>query len=490
MQVTKTRVSALAITLVMLIVDHVPGQQTKQNAKPVAAEIETIELSVHPAEPPRPTMKYRLLPEYLDRTPGNAAPVYLKAIVLLKDVRMSSEKEKVLWDNVVKWLEVAPEKLPQNDVRKALTPFQNVLEQVQLAARRERCDWGLTIREQRTDVFSILLPEVQASRTIARLIALKARLQIAQGKLTEAATTLQTGYALGRDLGKQGLLVSGLVGLAISETMNQQVLAMMQQPTTPNLYWAITQLPCPLVDLRGALDMEGAIVYLTFPALHDAKTKKLTPAQWRARLEAMIARFGKMDPIISGADDSDIRSKLAIWIRDLIHNKGPVAKKFLIERGHPKKKVDAMAAEHAVLLHIAENHDEQRDEMFKWFQVPYWQVKLDKKLLAAARKREFVPIGSMLLPAVQSLHLAAARSHQRREVLRIVEALRLYAARHDGRLPGKLSDVTEVPIPINPLTGKVFGYKLDGKTAVLDADDPRIDRNRRYRITIRVGRDP
>ena len=29
-----------------------------------------------------------------------------------------------------------------------------------------------------------------------------------------------------------------------------------------------------------------------------------------------------------------------------------------------------------------------------------------------------------------------------------------------------------MPIPINPLTGKAFGYQLDGKTAVLNADGP------------------
>ncbi|MCH8923200.1 MAG: hypothetical protein IIA67_08655 [Planctomycetes bacterium] len=94
------------------------------------------------------------------------------------------------------------------------------------------------------------------------------------------------------------------------------------------------------------------------------------------------------------------------------------------------------------------------------------------------------PVGPELLAELVDQH-AAARTQRRREVLRIVEALRLYAARHDGRLPEKLSDVTEVPIPINPLTGKAFGYQLDGKTAVLNADGPPNARYiERYRITI------
>ena len=227
-------------------------------------------------------------------------------------------------------------------------------------------------------------------------------------------------------------------------------------------------------------------MYLMFPMLHEAKTKKFTPAQWRAKLVEMLDRMDGMDALLGDEDASDYKAPLAKFRKCVrMGSAGPAAKKFLIERGHPKKKVDAMAAEHAVLLHIGDNYDEQRDEMFKWFQVPYWQTKHDEKLLAAIRRREFIPLGSSLSPAISSIHRAAARTQRRREVLRIVEALRLYAARHDGRLPEKLSDGTEVPIPINPLTGKAFGYKFDGKTAVLSADGPpNACYIERYRITI------
>ena len=48
--------------------------------------------------------------------------------------------------------------------------------------------------------------------------------------------------------------------------------------------------------------------------------------------------------------------------------------------------------------------------------------------------------------------------------MRHVEALRLYAAEHDGKLPAKLSDIS-VPLPIDPVTGKPFVYAVDGATA-------------------------
>ncbi|HEX5269924.1 MAG TPA: hypothetical protein VFW33_05535, partial [Gemmataceae bacterium] len=67
---------------------------------------------------------------------------------------------------------------------------------------------------------------------------------------------------------------------------------------------------------------------------------------------------------------------------------------------------------------------------------------------------------------------AAARLDRRIAALRCVEALRLYAAAHDGKLPVALADVKEVPIPDDPMTGKPFAYKVDGDTATITAGPP------------------
>ena len=72
--------------------------------------------------------------------------------------------------------------------------------------------------------------------------------------------------------------------------------------------------------------------------------------------------------------------------------------------------------------------------------------------------------------------------------LRVIEALRIYAASHDGRLPDKLDDVKEVPIPNDPGTGKPFEYSRDGDTATLISqipNDPYPNNGIRYRVTIR-----
>ena len=67
--------------------------------------------------------------------------------------------------------------------------------------------------------------------------------------------------------------------------------------------------------------------------------------------------------------------------------------------------------------------------------------------------------------------------------------LRLYAAAH-GKLPGKLADITEVPIPIDPFTGQPLDYRLDGDQATLTvpppAGEPAFESNsRRFEITLK-----
>ena len=65
---------------------------------------------------------------------------------------------------------------------------------------------------------------------------------------------------------------------------------------------------------------------------------------------------------------------------------------------------------------------------------------------------------------------AFARTERQAAAFRCIEALRMYIADHHGELPATLDEIKEVPIPLNPATGKAFPYHLEGKTAVLDAD--------------------
>jgi hypothetical protein len=84
---------------------------------------------------------------------------------------------------------------------------------------------------------------------------------------------------------------------------------------------------------------------------------------------------------------------------------------------------------------------------------------------------------------------AQGRLEQRIALLRHVEALRLYAAAHAGTLPEKLADV-EVPLPVDPFTGKAFRYEVKDGVAHLRGSPPKGDEqnaayNLHYEIIIR-----
>jgi hypothetical protein len=93
-----------------------------------------------------------------------------------------------------------------------------------------------------------------------------------------------------------------------------------------------------------------------------------------------------------------------------------------------------------------------------------------------------------LLPNLSRMYFHQTRLDRRVAALQCVEAIRMYAAEHEGKLPASLAEVTDVPVPIDPVTGKEFGYQVEGGTFTLDSPAPpgeRPDQGSRYVVTLR-----
>jgi len=93
-----------------------------------------------------------------------------------------------------------------------------------------------------------------------------------------------------------------------------------------------------------------------------------------------------------------------------------------------------------------------------------------------------------LKPGHDRARLVARKLDRHVAALQVIEALRLYAAAHEGKLPNRLSDFTTFDIPDDPVTETPFVYSGSDKHAVLEAPAPKGGREKdamRYEISVK-----
>jgi hypothetical protein len=262
-------------------------------------------------------------------------------------------------------------------------------------------------------------------------------------------------------------MIQDLVGLAIGAITLSRVEEWIQIPGSPNLYWALTELPRPLIDARGSIRSEVNTLYRSFPTLRDLKAKKLSAEEAKALVERFFVTMCRL------ADEPGPDWKLKLGLTVFAMKYYPNAKKELIARGRSEKEVDALPVTQAVALYMLEEYDRVRDEFVRCTTLPPWQgfpemEKVVRAEMPKARENGNMPI-ALLMPAMEKVYVAQLRVDRNIAGLRAAEAIRLYIAKH-GAPPLKLADITEVPLPTDPITGKGFDdwYSRKGNLAVLD----------------------
>jgi hypothetical protein len=68
--------------------------------------------------------------------------------------------------------------------------------------------------------------------------------------------------------------------------------------------------------------------------------------------------------------------------------------------------------------------------------------------------------------------LLSKRFDNNLNALQCVESIRSYAATHDGQLPEKLSDISDLELPMDVVNDKAFKYNRNAKGAVLQSGMP------------------
>jgi hypothetical protein len=447
-------------------------------AAPVAAQPPPTVLALHPAAEPVPALKFRLLPSLEDLAPGNAALLYQRG----HSAEWFYHRRMDVWDRIDEVIQQPLADLPRKDLDWLLG--YKALKEVDLAARREQCNWEMTGR-LKEDGIGLQTPDVQVFREYGILLAARARLEMADGHFDQAAYSLQTGFTLARHVADYSVLITSLVGIAIAHGMLDQLEAWVQAPGAPNLYWALADLPRPLVDLRRGMQGDRLLLQGTVRWLWEMDKAPLGPQQQKELRGMMIGTVN------DGASEPAWRRELKLM--SVVARDYPEAKRALIARGRKPAEVEALAPLQVVAIQSLYDFQRMRDDLYKWFNLPYWEAhagltRTARQMQEAQANQRSLPF-LVLLPSVGKLHFSGARLDRRIAGLRCVEAVRLYAAAHGGQLPARLSDVQDVPLPADPVTGKPFEYACDGRSATLygpppAGEEPRAGNTLKYELTL------
>lgn len=325
----------------------------------------TVELTLHPAKIAESPQEYALLPDAGKLTDADAVPLYEKAIrVMPKDINQMQIQD---------WLKLPIEQFPQKKAEEVVQKCVESLRLIARAARCKECKWPEPTPGK--------LPDNLAEyRRFAFILELWAKLEISRGQYKGALGAIQTGFAMARHIGQGPASIQAMVAGAIGGLMYKEVEQFIQQKDSPNLYWALANLPRPLVDMDRALEKELANL--------------------KNHLEKELANL--------------------------------------------------------------KNHD------------------VDVSVRKEAEKQ--------MKEALDKMRMQEKKGDTRLNALQFLEAIRDYAATHDGRLPETLSDISDVDVPKDATTGKAFEYRRTEEGAVLQSAIPKDDDPRdaiRYEIILK-----
>jgi hypothetical protein len=233
-----------------------------------------IEVQIHPAG--KQALR-SILPA--ERRKADATPSF--AELLQEAVELLPADASTLGGN---WLFGPIEDFPAEEAKELLASAKPAIARLKQAVRGSPVNWDPPPS----------MDDLSHIRALAKLLTLKARLQIAERHFEAAAETIGTGYALARTMtAPRTEAIHGMVGVAIGSLMTEQLLALILQPAAPSLSPALRALPDPLIDLEPVLNAEVAAL----------RTKVLNPFMRKpmaAQLESSHARMRQLATKLQG----------------------------------------------------------------------------------------------------------------------------------------------------------------------------------------------
>jgi hypothetical protein len=242
------------------------------------------------------------------------------------------------------------------------------------------------------------------------------------------------------------------------------------------LFWALTDLPRPFIDLRKGVQGARLMTIDIFASIDEQAPMS------DAQVQQAVDRFRRL------AKQLNMRWNADEWLNQSSQDVEQVrsSRKRLIEAGLAEENVKRFPASQVILLDEKLEFSVWADERRKAMSLPFWQAE---PILAVHKQRErdkTSPFRWLDEGGYERVKMAQARLDQRIDLLRCVEALRLYAADHSGKLPATLADI-KLPLPPDAVTGKPFIYQLkEGTATVRGTPPPSMQNNAAYNVRYEV----
>ncbi len=444
------------LSLVLLAFPIVAHAQPAEAPKPLAYN-----LTVKPAAEEAGPVRQALLWSFHDRVPGNAAVGYLRAISYRKGIPAEMIKDE---EELDKLLEQSPRGLKGDKVDAYLRAHERVFREIENATRCNQCDWQMEDRINAEGI-SFVMEEIQQCRGLAAALKYRVRAKLAQGKVDDALRDIRLGITLGRHVGEGPTLIVHLVGIAIESVFLGEIAQVMQTPGAPNLYRALSLLPSPFFRNDVMIEGEQRMLEATLGigAIRGRHVRHDDAVHVLGRFADLEHSWGAQRP--PKKEDTERAAALAHTLFENSFDR-------LKQRGFSEDELKGLSQEQVAVLDVVSRFRGHYEEMLLLLRLPYSEAIAAGKVYAerhpdGEKGLDFVDIMSrLLMPAVGKIRAADIRLDRQIAMLRVIEAVRLYAAEHDGKLPEKLSDAAErVSMPNDPAMGKSFDYKLERKRA-------------------------
>ena len=449
-------------------------------------------MTITPAAEPIPAFKYRLVVPPHKTTAGNAVTHYLRSLALDSFSRSWEDAWKEYGGETVDaWqqLSTPSNEIPIDDLQKVSSSFDFYVDNyIRRATRCRYADWTLALEDMSgLEMYSLLLPGVQQSREIAVILSLRNRLAIIEGRHEDSIEHIKMIYKLGESVNENGFIVANLAAAREVSMANECMIDLIASPNSPNMYWALAELPRPILSFRKAMRLESNLSERFFPELNDVETAEYSVEQWKQLLLTTTDTVTAVRAIIGTSETANpklqMQDELLAMAAGLVAY--PSAKQRLLDAGLGEERVKAMSVSQTLLVDFKRDCDYFANEFEKTLHVPY-QDSLDfadraEGLLYPVSMSRFGAImATMVLQPNQSIRRVGYHIQVEIDSLMVIEAIRNHATTK-GEFPKSLDDL-DLPVRQNLLTGKPFGYRIKDGNAVLDVQAD--SRSKRFVISI------